>query len=132
MEDWKGLGNDNGLASACAQNGGKNVKDAGVEISFDYGGEDTRSIDEGFERDLNKGNSFLRELRPRRGGVLGEVGKNVRQNEDNDSRQFKKLFDILVEVISVFLIILCGWMGEAKISCNIHNGELDVQTFCQC
>lgn len=53
MEDWEGLGDDNGLASACAQNSGEDVEDAGVEISFDYGREDTRSIDEGFERDLN-------------------------------------------------------------------------------
>lgn len=53
MEDWEGLWDDNGLASACAQNGGKNVEDAGVEIGFDYGGEDIRSIDEGLERDLD-------------------------------------------------------------------------------
>lgn len=53
MEDWEGLWDDNGLTSACAQNGGKNVEDAGVEIGFDYGGEDIRSIDEGLERDLD-------------------------------------------------------------------------------
>ena len=53
MEDWEGLGYDKGLASASAENGGKDVEDAGVEISFDYGGEDIRSIDEGFEGDLD-------------------------------------------------------------------------------
>lgn len=53
MEDWESLGDDDGLASACAENGGKDVKNAGVEICFDYGGEDMRSIDEGFEGDLD-------------------------------------------------------------------------------
>lgn len=53
MEDWEGLRDDNRLASACAENGGKDVEDAGVEIGFDYGGEYIRSIDESFEGDLD-------------------------------------------------------------------------------
>ncbi len=58
--------------------------------------------------------------------MLGEVRKDVCQNKDNDSCQLKKLLDVFVKVISVFLVIFCRWMREAEVPGNIHDDELDV------
>ena len=48
LENRKGLGHHVSLAGAGAEDSGKDVKDAGVEVGFDDGGKYLRRIYQGF------------------------------------------------------------------------------------